>query len=117
VIASKLPRRLAVSGILIGFAFMAVYWLDYKYNFSHIPTSAETQVHSGLQAPAWYIVADKLMVILCPGLLLQTIPVDGGISFALVLWVLAALLNGPIYYCIGLILVSLIKRRNRVPAG
>lgn len=95
---------------------MAAYWLDYKYNLSRLPTSAETQVHPGLQAPAWYIVADKLMVVLCPGLLLQTIPVDGSVWFALVLWVLAALLNGPIYYCIGLIFAVLTKRKSQAPA-
>ena len=116
MIASKLPRRLAVAGILIGFAFMAVYWLDYKYNFSHLPTSAETQVHPGLQAPAWYLVADKLMVILCPGLLLQSVPVDGGVWFALVLWVLAALFNGPVYYLVGRFFIAILKGRSQAPA-
>lgn len=30
--ASRLPRRLALAGIVLGFVLMALYWYDYEYN-------------------------------------------------------------------------------------
>jgi hypothetical protein len=93
--ASKLPRRLALVGVLVGFTFMALYWLDYTYNPFHLPPP-----------PPIYRFLEKAMFVLCPGLLLQifTIGVD---RLAWVMWVLAALLNGPIYYLVGLLFVTM----------
>lgn len=117
MIASKLPQRFALGGMVLGFVLMGMYWYDYKYNPFHFPTSEAADKLSSFPSHPLYHLAEKGMFVLCPGLLLQIFSMDTSDRVALIMWVLAALLNGPIYYCIGLILISLMKRRSRVPAG
>ena len=97
---------------------MALYWCDYKYNFFHLPTSAEAQSMGNYSAPPLYWFLEDLMFALCPGLFLQVLTIGTGDALGAFMWVLAALLNGPIYYCVGLILVAVMKRfsgSRRIP--
>jgi hypothetical protein len=112
MIASNLPRRFALAGIALGFVFMALHWYDYKYNPFHFPTSEVAQTFPRYSTPAIYKFAEKAMFVLCPGLLLQIFTIGTGDVLAWALWTLAALINAPIYYCVGLILAALMKGRN-----
>src|SRR4029077_8131053 len=96
---------------------MGLYWYDYKYNPLHFPTFEAAS--KPIPAHPVYDLAEKAMFVLCPGLLLQVLTIDTGDRVALVMWVVAALLNGPIYYLVGLIVVALMKggRRAGEPPG
>lgn len=106
MLASKLPMRFALVGILVGFTVMALYWFDYRFNPFHLPP-----------LPPLYTFLEKVMFVLCPGLLLQFFTIGTSDRLGWAMWVLAALLNGPIYYALGLLLVAITKRGNRAPAG
>jgi hypothetical protein len=101
MLATNLPRRFAKAGIVIGFIVMALYWYGYKSNLD--------------SAQGVFEVVRKVMFILCPGLLLQIFTIGTGDVLGLVLWVIAVFLNIPIYYCIGLVLVALLKGQSNVP--
>jgi len=103
LIASRLPRRFALGGVLLGFALMGLYWYDYRYNPFHLPPP-----------PPFYNFLEKAMFLLCPGLLLQFFTIGTSDRLGWVMWILAALINGPIYYCVGLIFDALAKRVSRV---
>jgi len=105
MIVSKLPQRFALIGPLIGFAWMSLYWYDYKYNPFHLPPPSTL-----------YNFLEKVMFVLCPGLLLQIFTIGTSDRFGWMMWVLAALINGPIYYCVGLTLAAAMKRRSQIPA-
>jgi len=107
--ASRLPRRLALAGIVLGFVLMALYWYDYEYNPLHFPTSAAADKLAKFPAHPVYDLAEKAMFILCPGLFLQVFTIGTGDAVALIMWVLAALLNGPIYYLVGLLIAAFLK--------
>jgi hypothetical protein len=117
MIASNLPRRFAVAGIVLGFVFMALHWYEYKYNPFHLPSSEATQTLPSYSAPPLYNLVENGMFVLCPGLLLQVFTIGTGDRVAWIMWVLAALVNGPIYYVVGLILAALMKGRSHVPTG
>jgi hypothetical protein len=105
MIASKLPLRFAMAGVLIGFVLMGLYWYDYKYNPFHLPPS-----------PPIYHFLEKVMFVLCPGLLLQVFTIGTSDRMGWGMWVLASLVNGPIYYLIGLIVAAIMKGGSQVPA-
>ncbi len=104
---SKLPRRFAVLGIAVGLTFAALYWYDYTYNPFHFPTWEKAPPN--YSAPPVYQFLEKLMFTLCPGLLLQIFTIHTGTLVTLTMWAFAVLVNGPIYYCAGLILARLMK--------
>ena len=110
---SKIPIIFGVTGLVIGFVFMAGYFYELHYNPFHFPTmeqaveQAQTSGH-GYSAPPLYHFLERLMFALVPGLLLPAIGIDGWV--AIVLWVVAVLLNAPIYYCVGLVCAWALKR-------
>jgi len=106
MLAFKLPTRFALAGIAIGFTFMGMYWFDYRYNPFHLPPP-----------PPLYNLLEKAMFVLCPGLFLQFFTIGTSDRLGWAMWVLAALLNGPIYYLVGLLFVAIVKgRSHQVPA-
>jgi hypothetical protein len=114
---SKFPRRLAAIGIVIGFGFMAIWWYVDKYDPFHLPNWQQAQSLGNFSAPQLLRFLEDLTFALCPASTLHLFTMDMGNATIYVTWVLAALLNGPIYYGIGLILAALMKRRTQVPAG
>ncbi|HEY1208022.1 MAG TPA: hypothetical protein VGE85_01515 [Terracidiphilus sp.] len=110
---SNLPKRLAVVGMLVGCVLMIIYWYDYELNPFHLPTVTDATGHPGLSVPLWYLVARKVMFALCPGLYLQVFTLDTGIWIALVMWAIAVLLNGLIYYLVGFAFVAALKSVTR----
>src|SRR5580700_3328485 len=101
MIACNLPRRFALAGLVLGFALMALYWYDYKYNPFHFPTSETADKLTSFPAHPVYHLAEKGMFVLCPGLFLQVFTIGTGDRVALIMWVIAALVNGPVYYLVG----------------
>jgi hypothetical protein len=84
----NLPRAFALAGIAIGCLCLLAYWLDYTFNIFNLPT--------------------LLIFVLCPGQFLHLFTIGIGGPIVWVVWGLGVLLNGPIYYLVGL-LVSSIK--------
>jgi len=82
---------------------MALYWYDYKYNPFDLPPVTPL-----------YNLLEKAMFLLCPGLLLQFFTIGTSDRLGWMMWILAALMNGPIYYCAGLILNALANRASRI---
>jgi hypothetical protein len=110
----KLPRRFAVFGIAIGFGLMVMWWYIGEYNPFHLPTSEQARTMGNYSAPSLYWLLKDLMFVLCPGLLIQVFTIGTSDRFAWIMWVLSALINGLIYYAVGLILAALIKRWGKV---
>jgi hypothetical protein len=105
MVTSKLAQRFALSGIVIGFTVMGLYWYDYRYNPFHLPPP-----------PPIYSFLEKAMFVLCPGLLLQVFTIGTSDRFAWAMWTLAVLLNGPVYYLAGLVFVAVMNGGSRSPA-
>ncbi len=80
---------------------MGLYWYDYKYNPFRLPP-----------APPLYHFIEKAMFVLCPGLLLQVFTIGTSDRLGWVMWVFAALLNGPVYYVVGLAFATIMKGRT-----
>jgi hypothetical protein len=96
---ATVSRRFALAGTVLGFTLMGVYWYDYKFNPFHLPPP-----------PSFYTFLEKAMFVLCPGLLLQVFTIGTSDRIGWTMWVLAALVNGPIYYGVGLISAVLVKK-------
>ena len=95
---SSLPRRFAVVGVGSGFACMALYWYDYRFNPFHLPPP-----------PPMYNVVERMMFVLCPGLFLQIFTIGTGDRLGWVMWVFSALLNGPLYYLLGMLVATVAR--------
>ncbi len=107
----NLPKAFALAGILLGCLVLLVYWLDFKLNLFNLPTagSSPSKNHS---TPWAYEIFHELIFILCPGQLLHLFTIGLGDTVSWLVWCLGALLNGPIYYVVGL-LVSNIRASMR----
>jgi len=112
MIRLKTPWKFAVVGVVIGFSFMAIYLIDSRYNLFRLPT--EEQVR-GLPytAPAAFWVFQDATFVLCPASTLTVIPLPVDQRGSVVVWVVIALLNGPIYYCLGAAVAFLMARWQR----
>jgi hypothetical protein len=104
---SKLPRKFATIGISVGLSCAVLYWYDYMHNPFHLPTS--DQAPPSYSAPPLYHFLEKMVLTLCPGLFLQIFTVHTGELFILAVWALAVLANGPLYYCVGLVVAALLN--------
>ncbi len=117
LIASRLARRLAVIGIIVGSGFMATSWYVYKYDpLPTCPTWQRRRQMGTFSEPPLLRLFEDLTFVLCPGSFLFFFTMDMSDATNYVVWVVVALVNGPIYYCIGLVLAALMKRRSQVPA-
>jgi hypothetical protein len=92
---SKLPRRFALVGVLLGITWMGLYLYDYKYNPFHLPPPSPL-----------YKFLEGVMFVLCPGLFLQIFTIGTGDTMSWIMWTIAVILNGPIYYGLGWVLVA-----------
>jgi hypothetical protein len=97
--ASKLPRRLAAIGFAIPWVSLGGGWLVGLFN----PVAAMAP------SPFWDVA-----FALCPAGLLSIACMDcSGWAVPLVLWVIAAGINGLLYYWIGLGIVALVRHYGR----
>jgi hypothetical protein len=94
---------------------MATWWYINRYDPFHLPTLEQVQTMGNYSAPRLYWLLEDLMFALCPGLFLQMFTIDAGPTITWFMWIVAALINGPIYYCVGLLLVALTERVRHQP--
>ena len=106
----KLPRRLAIIGIIVGFAFMAASCYVDKYNPFHLPTSEQAEKMGGFSEPLPLRLLDDMTFVFCPASFpLFFFTMDMGERANYITWAVVALINGPIYYCAGLLFAALMK--------
>lgn len=115
MIASKLPRRLAVVGVLVGFSLYAMSWYIYKFNPFHVPIfKPRTLIIFYRYPPLYHLLMKYLPIIFCPAIFpLEFMTLDRGPAPDSVAWVAAALINAPIYYCVGLVVDAVWRRVAR----
>lgn len=105
-----LPKKFAVVGLLIGLTFMLFWKFDYVFNPFGLPSAVGGPAN--YTEPLARTVITDVSFVLCPGQFLYvfTIGIDGWFSWAV--GMLAALLNVPLYYVIGLIVASAFPSRR-----
>jgi hypothetical protein len=106
----KLPRRLAIIGIIVGFGFMAASWYVDKYNPFHLPTVEQAGKMGSFSEPVLLSLFEDMTYVFCPAsfpLFFVTMDMSDNANY--ITWVVVALINGPIYYCLGLMVAALIK--------
>jgi uncharacterized membrane protein len=113
-LTASLPRRLAVIGIIVGFGFMAASWYVYKYNPFHLPTEQQAEKMGNFSEPPLSSLFDDLTFVFCPGSFLFFFTMDMSDATNYATWIMVALINGPVYYCVGMIFAALMRRRSRV---
>ncbi|MGA9545747.1 MAG: hypothetical protein WBQ85_19395 [Candidatus Sulfotelmatobacter sp.] len=102
---AKLPRRLAITGIVIAIGLFTFWLCANRYNLFHLPTAEEAvNMHANYNAPPIFWALRRATVLLCPGLVLGIVTMDMGAGANLVMWSVAIIVNGAIYYCLGLAL-------------
>ncbi len=109
---SKLPRRLAIFGIVVGFLFMAAWLYVSRYDPFHLPTLEQARGMGNFSEPLPLEIFEDATFALCPGSFLHIFTMDAGSAMTCLTWTAAALLNGPIYYGIGLAVARLLKGRR-----
>jgi hypothetical protein len=105
----KLPRRLAIIGIIVGFGFMTASWYVDKYNPFDLPTVEQAEKMGNFSQPMLSRVFDDLTFVFCPGAFLFFFTMDMRDTANSVMWIVVALINGPVYYCVGRISAELMK--------
>jgi len=112
--ASKLPRRLALVGVGVALGFMAMWW--YADRIFRLPTEEQVQGMESYTAPLLFWLFRDATFVLCPGSVVTLIAVDLHEGAQFVNWLVAVLLNGVIYYCLGLVVAAVVRaRRSRPP--
>ena len=115
VTTSKLPRRLAIAGVAIPAAFAAMWWFVGKYNVFHEPTTWQQVREMGSYSePLMRSFLEDVTLALCPGEFLEIVAMDwSGFWGLLFIWIVAAVINGVLYYWLGRGIVALMKRVRR----
>ena len=106
--ASSLPRKFAYIGIAVGAGAALLWWSVRIFDPFHLPTVGHAPPN--YSAPPLYWIINDGVFVLCPGTLLQVFTIDIGGWVSWFMWILAVLLNGPIYYVVGLVVGGLLKR-------
>lgn len=106
-----LARKFAYIGIAVGVGAALLWWSVQMFDPFHLPISGH--VPSNYRAPHMYWIINDGLFVLCPGVLLQAFTLEMRGWFSWVMWILAVLLNGPIYYVIGLAVGALTGRGHR----
>jgi len=105
---SSFARKFAVDGIIIGTAAALLWWYVRIFNPFHLPTLAQAPLN--YRAPFLYWFVNDSVVVLCPGTFLHIFTLEMRGWFSWFMWILAVFLNGPIYYAIGLVIETVMKR-------
>ena len=110
---SKVPRHFAIAGIIIGFSFMMTSWYINRFDPFHLPTAAEAANMGSVSEPPLLSLFEDLTFVFCPAAFLFFFTMDLGATTNYIVWAVVALINAPIYYGAGAILVVLAKLRSR----
>ncbi len=109
---SRLPRWFAIAGIALAVSYGVGSWFIYKFNLFHLPTVAEAQQMGSFNEPFGLRLFDGVFLSLCPAAFMFILTIDVGETSNMVMWVVVSLVNGGIYYAIGLIIAALMKLRK-----
>lgn len=110
---SKLPRRLAIVGLIAGFLLMIAWLYVDTYNPFHLPTWEQVREMRSSYSPPWgYTFLEDLVMYALPVLWLQAFTIHAPAVVNYSIWVFAVLFDGGVLYCVGL-LVNAIKVRIR----
>jgi hypothetical protein len=110
----RLPRRLAIAGIVIGIGLLTFWLCADKYNLFHLPTAEQaSKMHANYKAPTIFWTVKKATVWLCPGLVLGIVTMDMAQNANLIMWLIAIVINGAIYYCLGLAIRAVASKWSR----
>ena len=116
--ASKLPTRFAFAGFIIAAGVMVASWFIYKFNPFHLPTVAQAQQMGNFSEPFGLRLFDDLTFLICPGALLFFFTMDMGGTANWIMWGVVVLINGPIYYGLGMLLAALVNlRKSHLPSA
>ena len=88
---------------------MAASWYAYKFNPFHLPTPEQARKMGSFSEPLSLSLFETSTFVFCPGSCLFFFTMDMGDDANYLMWVLVALINGPVYYCVGLVLAGLAK--------
>jgi hypothetical protein len=115
VMKSKLPRRFAIAGVFVGLFLYAVSWGIYKFNPFHIPTFRPPALMEFYTFPPLYdFLTWDLPIVFCPAIFpLEFLTLDRGPAPDSAAWVVAVVINFPIYYCVGIIVDKVRRRISR----
>ena len=108
----RMARRFAIVGLLVSILFFSFWALEYKFNFFHLPT-AENPPLGNYRQPASRMLVQKLNSIVCPPLVIMVFGMDMGLSANLFLATVVVVMNGALYFILGLIVGSLWKKVAR----
>lgn len=108
----KISQKMAMIGIIIGVIVVILYWYDYTYNPFHLPTVATVTNQVSYSPPMAYTLFEKALFILCPGLYLQVFTIGTGVNIARVMWLVAIILNGVIYYGVGAFISYFVNKKT-----
>lgn len=102
---SELPRRFAIAGGAVAFAFAGMWWFINRHGFLLAgPGGSPSEVRQ---------ILDGITLVLCPGELLGVFASDmQGWAFPTVIWVIAAGLNAFLYYWVGRAIAATARRRS-----
>ena len=98
----RVARRFAVVGLLVSILFFSFWALDYKFNFFHLPTADNVPTRNYTQ-PASRVLVQKLNFIVCPPLVIMVVGMDLGASANLLLATVVVVVNGALYFILGLL--------------
>jgi len=106
----KVACKFAFVGIAVGIGVSLLWWYVQIFDPLHLPTAGH--VPPNYREPLLYSIIDDSVFVLCPGSLLMVFTLEMRGWFSWFMWILAVLLNGPIYYAIGLAVGALFRRRH-----
>ena len=104
------PRKFGYVGIVVGIGVALLWWYVRIFDPFHLPTWEQSPPN--FRAPLLYWVINDCVFVLCPGTLLMFLTIGMRGWFSLFMWIFAVSLNGPIYFAIGLLVETLLKRRR-----
>ena len=104
---SKLPKNLAVAGVVIPIIFAAMW----KYIYAHNLFPMRQVTPNYWSAPPIYWFLKDLTLALCPGEFIEIVTMDWtGFWGIFIMWLIAVALNSLLYYWLGRGIVALRER-------
>jgi hypothetical protein len=105
---SKLPRALAITGVVVGMTLMLVWWYVNTYDPFNLPTVEQVNKSPESYSTPWaYHALETITTFLCPASATNALAIHVPAAVSLGIWIVAALINAPIYYGVGLVIEAI----------
>jgi hypothetical protein len=112
---SKLPRAFAVTGVIVGLGLMLVWWYVNTYDPFHLPTVEQVnKTPESYSAPWTYQALETITTFLCPASTINALAIHVPAAVTFGIWIIAALINAPIYYGVGLLVGAILRLGRKV---